>query len=117
MFGELLTISSASHPLMYMKTSSSMSAVRNAPVTFTMAPFLPSKASMVEIMSTDYIATVGDVTSNFVEPLELVPPISAPPSFACFIFFFLKEHKGFKRTCFFSPVSFAASCGMKVSFV
>jgi hypothetical protein len=52
----------------HIDTSSSMSAIRYAPGTSTMATSRPSCASMVAVINTDSSATVGDVASDFVGP-------------------------------------------------
>ena len=48
-------------------TSSSMSASRNAPDAFTTANSRPSAASIAAAMSTDSVAAVGEVTSDFLD--------------------------------------------------
>jgi hypothetical protein len=63
-----------------MNTSSSMSAVRYAPDTSTMATSLFSNASMVAVISTDSRATVEDVAYDFVDlSLYFLPSAHALP--------------------------------------
>jgi hypothetical protein len=110
-------ISSASLPIRHMNNSSSMSAVRYAPGTSTIATSLFLNASIVAVIITDSRVTVGDVASDLVDPsLCFLPSAQALPLIDPYLFSF--RNMSDSRAPFFCTGERYFTCtGEKVYFM
>jgi hypothetical protein len=83
----------------------------------TIAVSLPSKAAMVDVISTASSDAVGEVASDYNEPSHCFIPSAHARPLIVLSLFSLRNISDSRRVVFCSLLSLLASRGVKVSFV